>query len=102
MTRVPSPQGTSVAPVPQPLKHIPGARGVLPSNLHWSLDEKLMVSGWYPEEDYWVLISTLAKLLDPNVIGADPWRFFAKTSAQTDIGGKENKASGAAASASKG
>ncbi len=75
-------------PVVQALKQRPEARGMLPEALWKYLDEPVLISGWYPERDYWVLISALVKLLDPAQVGGDPWRYFAQFSAQRDIGGQ--------------
>ncbi|HEX3597213.1 MAG TPA: hypothetical protein VHU80_19025 [Polyangiaceae bacterium] len=84
------------------LKAQPDAKKLLPERLHRYLTERIVVSGWYPERDYWILIETLTKVLDPKVVGADPWRFFARFSAQNDIGGSNAAASASVKAASAG
>jgi hypothetical protein len=87
MARVPCQKGTSVLPVILALKQLPDVKRLVPEPLWKYLDEHIVVGGWYPERDYWVLIEALVKTIDPNVAGGDVWRYFAKFSAQTDIGG---------------
>lgn len=62
----------------------------------------MLVSGWYPERDYWVLIEALVKTIDPASVGGDVWRYFAKFSAQRDIGGQEVKVTAGDTSSPKG
>jgi hypothetical protein len=71
------------------LKEHPDRKRLVPERLWKYFDEHIVVSGWYPERDYWVLIEALVRTMDPNVTGGDVWRFFAKFSAQSDIGGME-------------
>lgn len=89
MARVPSQKGTSVLPVVAALKQHPDRKRLVPERLWKYFNEHIVVSGWYPERDYWVLIQALVKTMDPKVTGGDVWRYFAKFSAQTDIGGTE-------------
>jgi hypothetical protein len=72
------------------LKHHPDGRRLVPERLHKYFDEHIVVSGWYPERDYWILIEALVKTLDPKAI-PDPWRYFARFSAQNDIGNADTK-----------
>jgi hypothetical protein len=51
------------------------------------------VSGWYPERDYWVLVEALVKTINPAAVGGDVWHYFARFSAQRDIGGQDVRAS---------
>ncbi len=75
-------------PVVLALKQRADAHELLPKSLWKYLDEPVLISGWYPERDYWVLISALVKVFDPATVGGDPWRYFAQFSAQRDIGGQ--------------
>jgi hypothetical protein len=102
MTRVPCQKGTSVLPVILALKQRPDAKRLVPEPLWKYFDEHLVVGGWYPERDYWVLIEALVKAIDPKLVGGDVWRYFAKFSAQTDIAGGAKKATGPAGSAGAG
>ena len=88
MARPPSQKGTSVLPVVLALREHPGGRSLVPYHLQRKyLDEPILVSGWYPEQDYWLLIDALVKTVDPATAGGDVWRYFARFSAQRDIGG---------------
>jgi hypothetical protein len=87
--RLPSQKGTSFVPVIQALKQRPDGKKLLPAPLWKYLDDHLLVSGWYPEKDYWVLIEALAKTIDPATVGGDVWRYFATFSAKRDIGGED-------------
>jgi hypothetical protein len=97
MPSLPCQKGTSVLPVVQALRQHPSARKLVPEHLWKYLDEPVLISGWYPERDYWVLIAALVKVLDPATVGNDPWRYFAKFSAQRDIGGQSTTDANAAA-----
>lgn len=92
MSRLPSQKGTSVLPVALALKQHPDGRKLVPPRLWKYFDEHLLVSAWYPERDYWVLIEALVKTIDPATVGGDVWRSFARFSAQRDIGGQDIKA----------
>ncbi|HVJ20306.1 MAG TPA: hypothetical protein VM686_33050 [Polyangiaceae bacterium] len=71
------------------LKQHPSGRALVPPQLWKYFDEPVLVSGWYPERDYWVLIEALVKTIDPATVNGDVWRYFAKFSAQRDIGALE-------------
>jgi hypothetical protein len=77
-----------VLPVVAALKLQPGWRRVVPRELWSYFDEPLLLSAWYPERDYWVLIAALARTIEAAAVGGDVWRYFAKFSAQRDIGGQ--------------
>jgi hypothetical protein len=94
LARLPSQKGTSVLPVVMALKAHPNGRNLVPPRLSRYFDEHLLVSGWYPERDYWVLIEALVKTIDPATVGGDVWRYFARFSAQKDIAGQDVSATG--------
>jgi hypothetical protein len=71
------------------LKQHPDAKKLVPRHLWKYFDEPMLISGWYPERDYWILIEALVKTIDPASVGGDVWRYFAKFSAQRDIAGQE-------------
>jgi hypothetical protein len=71
------------------LKQHPHGRRLVPAHLWKYFDEPVLVSGWYPERDYWVLIEALVKVTDPATVGGDVWRYFAKLSARNDVGGQQ-------------
>jgi len=74
------------------LKQHPDREKLVPRNLWKYFEAPMLVSGWYPERDYWVLIEALVKTMDPASVGGDVWRYFAKFSAQRDIGGQQVRA----------
>jgi hypothetical protein len=69
------------------LKSHPEREKLVPQNLWKYFDEHLLVSAWYPEEDYFALLAALVKTIDPKTVGGDVWRFFAKYSVQRDLAG---------------
>ncbi len=91
MTREPRQKGTSVLPMVARLKTHPDRRKLAPEPLWKYFDDHLLVSAWYPEEDYFTLLEALVKTIDPKSVGGDVWRYFAKYSAQRDlVGGDRN------------
>ena len=87
MAREPRQKGTSVLPVVQQLKAHPDCQKLVPEALWKYFDDHLLVSGWYPEQDYFTLLQALVKTMDPKTVGGDVWRYFAKFSVQRDIAG---------------
>jgi len=82
-----------VLPVVVALKQRPDVRQIVPASLWKYFDEPVLISGWYPERDYWILIEALVKTIDPATVGGDAWRFFARFSARRDIAGRDGKPS---------
>jgi hypothetical protein len=61
------------------------ARKVLPGHLHWYLSERILISSWYPEEDFLEILRALSRVMpDP---GMDPFEFMGRLSARTDLKG---------------
>jgi hypothetical protein len=89
MPREPSQKGTSFVPVVAALKARPDAKAGLPRAQWKYLEEHLVIAGWYPERDYFVLVDALVKTIDPKTVGGDVWRYFASFSARRDIGGED-------------
>jgi hypothetical protein len=87
VAREPCQKGTSVLPVILRLKAHPDRHKLVPEPLWKYFDDHLLVSGWYPERDYFVLLQALVKTIDPKAVGGDVWRFFAKFSVKRDLGG---------------
>ncbi len=95
MAREPCQKGSSVLPVVQRLKAHPDREKLVPEALWKYFGDHLLVSGWYPEQDYFALLQALVKTIDPKTVGGDVWRFFAKYSVQRDIGGGDAEAASA-------
>ncbi len=93
---LPSQKGTSFLPVVEALKQRPDCRKLVPEPLWKYFDQHMLVSGWYPERDYWVFIEALVKVLERET-RSDVWRYFAKFSAERDIGGKATTGAGSKA-----
>ncbi len=87
MAREPRQKGTSVLPVIAQLKGHPDREKLVPQPLWKYFDDHLLVSGWYPESDYFQLLQALVKTIDPKAVGGDVWRFFAKYSVKKDLAG---------------
>lgn len=65
------------------------ATALVPEALRHYLLDPILPSGWYPERDYNVLITTLANSVDRNAV-ADVWAYFGRAAAQRDIAGDQN------------
>jgi hypothetical protein len=89
MKSSPCQKGTSVLPVIVALRAHPDRERIVPERLWKYFDTHLVVSGWYPEEDYFTLIEVLAKTVDPKTSGGDVWRYFAKFSVEQDLAGRD-------------
>jgi hypothetical protein len=87
VARDPCQKGTSLLPVVAALKTHPDRRKLVPESLWKYFDDHLLVSGWYPESDYFALLEALVKTIDPKAVGGDVWRYFARFSVQRDIAG---------------
>ena len=87
MARDPCQKGASVIPVVLALKRLPDREKLVPERLWKYFDDHMLVSGWYPERDYFALLEALVKTIDPKAVGGDVWRYFAKFSVQRDIAG---------------
>jgi hypothetical protein len=83
-----------VLPVVAALKSHPDRERLVPPSLRKYFDEHLLVSGWYPERDYFVLLEALVRTIDPRTVGGDVWRSFAKFSVKRDIAGAPTKGKG--------
>lgn len=91
MAREPCQKGTSVLPVVAVLKAHPNREKLVPRHLWKYFDEHLVVSGWYPERDYFALLEAVVKTIDAKTAGGDVWRFLAKFSVQRDLAGVDVK-----------
>ncbi len=61
---MPSVKGTILVPLIKALRaRRDEARAALPPELHHYLDERVLLTGWYPEQDHLALLRTLGKLL---------------------------------------
>jgi hypothetical protein len=95
LPREPSQKGTSILPVIAALKAHPDRERLVPQHLWKYFDDHLLISGWYPEKDYFVLLEALVKTIDPKTVGGDVWRYFAQFSVKRDIAGIEAGGGGA-------
>jgi hypothetical protein len=64
-------------------------RQLLPRELLHYLDEPVLISGWYPMEDYLELLRILAATIDPKVMGGDAYRAFGIIAARRDLRGTQ-------------
>jgi hypothetical protein len=59
------------------------ARAALPKELHRYLKERVLISSWYPEEDFLAILRALAKVMpDP---GTNPYEYMGRLSARADL-----------------
>jgi hypothetical protein len=89
LPREPCQKGTSVLPIIAALKAHPDREKLVPEPLWKYFSDHLLVSGWYPEKDYFILLEALVKTIDPKTTGGDVWRYFAKFSVKRDIAGTD-------------
>jgi hypothetical protein len=61
---------------------------VRPELQHY-LDEDVLVSAWYPMDDYVEMLQLLAANLDPKTMGGDPYRAFGLIAARRDLKGSQ-------------
>ena len=61
-------------------------RQILPAELHHYLDERIVMSLWYPETDYRSLLHALGRLLEARVHGS-VWREIGEGGARVDSSG---------------
>lgn len=87
---LPRHKGTGVLPVVHGLKMLPGGRDLVPEHLRHYLEVPVLPSGWYPEQDYELLIQALASLIPPESVGGDVWTYFGRAAAQRDLVGLED------------
>jgi hypothetical protein len=87
MPREPCQKGTSVLPVIETLRAHPDRKKLVPESLWKYFDDHLLVSAWYPEQDYFALLQALVKTIDPKAVGGDVWRYFARYSVKKDLAG---------------
>src|SRR4051812_2880421 len=60
------------------------AREVLPPRFHRYLEERILVSSWYPETDLMGLLAALGKMMPA---GSDPFVFMGRTTAREHLAG---------------
>ena len=94
MAREPCQKGTSFLPVVGALKAHPDRNKLVPERLRQYFDHHLVISGWYPEKDYFALLEALVKTIDAKSVGGDVWRYFAQFSVKRDLAGAAASGSG--------
>lgn len=89
---VPKIKGVAVLSLLPALKAVPGAAETVPADLQHYLQDAILPSAWYPERDFDRLVETLARNIDPTVLGGESvWSFFGRVAAQRDIAGMQNQ-----------
>jgi hypothetical protein len=85
----PQHKGTGLVPLVAWFKAQPGLRQKLAPHLHRYLDEPVLSSGWYPEQDYLALLELMASKMDPAAVGGNVWAFIGRAAAQRDLAGDQ-------------
>jgi hypothetical protein len=82
---VASVKGTSVLQLVKALR-LSGkaARATLAAHLHHYLEERILVSSWYPIDDYLALLRAVMAIL-PRPPGSDPWELCGELAARHDL-----------------
>jgi len=83
-------KGTGLLPIVKALKHHPAGPAAVPTELKYYLDDHVVSSEWYPEQDYHVLLQVLAELVAKDERIGDVWEFFGKAAAQRDLMGAQS------------
>lgn len=86
----PQHKGTGLIPIVAGLRAHPNVREELPPHLHRYLDEAVLPSAWYPEEDYVALLEAFAAKVDPAAAGGNVWAFIGRVAAQRDLAGDQD------------
>lgn len=77
-------KGTALLPVVKSLRACKAeARKVLPLHLHYYLEDRIIVFGWYPEKDFLELIRSLAKVLPMSE--REAYELMGRDSARADL-----------------
>lgn len=79
-------KGASLLPMIKYLRrNREAAASLLPEEMHRYLKERILISSWYPEEDFLAILRCLGKIIpDP---GMDVYEFMGRISARVDLGG---------------
>lgn len=73
-------KGSNILPIVKAMRKMGTfARDALPARLHRYLDERILVSSWYPEADALLLMKSFVKVTPQ--LGADPWPLLGRLSA---------------------
>jgi hypothetical protein len=84
-TKVPNIKGTEVLNLVKVLRMSrERALKLLPARLHHYLEQRILVSSWYPEEDQLGLLRAMVAMLPPD---GDPWLTIGRSTAQTNLSG---------------
>ena len=79
-------KGTAVLPIVKTLRvNRTGALAILPLTLRMYLEDRIIVFGWYPEEDFLALVRAASELVPMEK--SDFYDFVGRTSARTDLTG---------------
>src|SRR5262245_7645260 len=73
---------------------LPRFRALLPPHLHTYLDEEIVVSAWYPCQEYLDLLRVLALTIDPAPLGGTVqhvYRSFGIMAARRDLRGDQEQ-----------
>jgi hypothetical protein len=82
-------KGTGIAPIVSVLRTHPQRETLVPAHLQKYFEQSVLVSGWYPEDEYFQLLEILSKAFDRKDFGGDPWTQMGIMGARRDIGGVE-------------
>jgi hypothetical protein len=80
-------KGTCIAPIVAVLRLHPQRDTIVPKHLAKYFDQPVLVSGWYPNDEYFELLQLLSKAFDRKHFGGDPWIRMGVSAAQRDIAG---------------
>jgi hypothetical protein len=82
-------KGTCIAPIVAVLRGHPQRDTLVPKHLMKYFEQPVLVSGWYPNDEYFALLEILSNAFDRKTFGGEPWLRMGVTAAQRDIAGVE-------------
>ncbi len=83
-------KGTCIAPIVAALRSHPKRDALVPKHLSKYFEQPVLVSGWYPNDDYFQLLEIVANAFERRQFGGDPWVRMGTAAAQRDIAGVQD------------
>jgi hypothetical protein len=82
-------KGTGFLQVTTALKAHPRGPGETPAALRHYLTDDLLMTEWYPEQDFLALMAALARCLEADGM-TDVWAYFGRVTAERDLKGTQD------------
>ncbi len=83
-------KGTCIAPIVAVLRSHPQRAALVPKHLSKYFEQPVLVSGWYPNDEYFELLEILSNAFERKRFGGDPWVRMGSAAAQRDLAGVQD------------